>query len=186
MLYQYVTHKTVRSLCIMVLGVFLIVLSRVVPHPPNATATTAIGMFSARYLGPKSAIAVIATAMIMGDILLGFYEPVIMLSVYGAFIVASLIGLFLPKNHGIMLPVMASMAGSLIFFLVTNAAVWAFSGMYPATLGGLITAYFLGLPFYGYMLVGDAVYAGITFGAASLLTSEDKAYAVRDVARSSS
>ena len=168
-------------------GVFAIVLSRIIPHPPNATATNAVALISARYVGAKGALTIVIVAMIIGDLVLGFYQPILMALVYGSFIFVTLLGLLIPKRHGVIMPMALSVIGSGIFFVITNAGVWAFSGMYPLSVAGLLSAYTLALPFYGYMLMGDLFYAGILFGGATLLSTKgNKAYDVRHVAKSTS
>lgn len=44
------------------------------------------------------------------------------------------------------------------FYLVTNFAVWAFTGMYDKTLSGLAACYVAAIPFYRTMLAGDLFY----------------------------
>ncbi len=171
----------------MIVGIFVIVLSRIIPHPPNATATGAIALFTARYCGAKCAAVTVVIAMVLGDIVLGFYQPMLMALVYGSFIFVSILGLLIPMRHGVIMPMALSVIGSGIFFIITNLGVWAFSGMYPLTSEGLISAYTLALPFYGYMLLGDLLYAGVIFGGATLLsTGMFREYAVRYVVKSSS
>ncbi len=50
------------------------------------------------------------------------------------------------------------------FFLVSNFAVWAASGMYPKTASGLATSYVMGLPFFRTEVVSDVLFAGLMFG----------------------
>jgi hypothetical protein len=52
----------------------------------------------------------------------------------------------------------AALTSSVSFFLLSNFAVWACWNMYPKSLGGLMTAYALGLPFFRNALAGDLVF----------------------------
>jgi hypothetical protein len=52
----------------------------------------------------------------------------------------------------------------LLFFVTTNFAVWAFSGMYPDDLGGLIRCYVAALPFLQNTVTGDIVWSAALFG----------------------
>lgn len=52
----------------------------------------------------------------------------------------------------------AALTSSVSFFLLSNLAVWACWNMYPKNLGGLMTAYTLGLPFFRNALAGDLVF----------------------------
>ncbi|MFM7399706.1 MAG: DUF6580 family putative transport protein, partial [Bacteroidota bacterium] len=60
---------------------------------------------------------------------------------------------------------MASLAGSLVFFLVTNFSVWYGSTFYPQNTAGLIACYTAGLPFLGNTVLGDLFFNGVLFGA---------------------
>ena len=50
------------------------------------------------------------------------------------------------------------------FFLISNFGVWIGGMMYPVSLGGLISCYIAGLPFFGWTLVGNAFYCTMLFG----------------------
>lgn len=51
-----------------------------------------------------------------------------------------------------------------LFFLLSNFAVWPGSDMYPHTLGGLMTCYEAGVPFYRNDLASTAVVCALAFG----------------------
>ena len=60
-----------------------------------------------------------------------------------------------------------SLAGSTLFYLLSNFGVWFLGcgqGWYPPTLSGLAACYMAGIPFYRNSLLGDLLYAGILFG----------------------
>jgi hypothetical protein len=58
----------------------------------------------------------------------------------------------------------ACLAASTIFYLTTNFAVWAGSGMYAKTLAGLVSCYVAALPFFGPTVAGDLFYSAVLFG----------------------
>jgi len=57
-----------------------------------------------------------------------------------------------------------SLATSLVFFLSTTLAHWAFMADYPRTMAGLGECFVAALPFYRWMPVGDAAWTLATFG----------------------
>jgi hypothetical protein len=59
--------------------------------------------------------------------------------------------------------VAGSVSSSLLFFFVTNFGVWREGSMYPHTLGGLMSAYEMGLPFLRNTFIGDLVYTHLFF-----------------------
>jgi hypothetical protein len=71
------------------------------------------------------------------------------------------------RRPGMFAPAMV--ACSLIFFVVTNLGVWAFSGMYPVTFDGLVACYVAALPFLQQTVVSDLLWATVLFGGAWLV-----------------
>lgn len=143
---------------------------RLIPHLPNFAPIAALALFGGVYLNKKYAIIVPLAAMLVADFFIGFYNPWIMAAVYGSFLIIGLIGLWL-KNHKTLPNVIgASLTGSVLFFLVTNFAVWVVPhSFYPQTLQGLLQSYTMGLPFFRSTLMGDLFYTGAMFGLMELV-----------------
>ncbi|MDO8686757.1 MAG: hypothetical protein Q7K11_00930 [Candidatus Berkelbacteria bacterium] len=131
---------------------------------PNFAPIAAMALFGGVYLGKKYALIIPLVAMIISDIFIGFYSPWVMISVYGSFFLIGLIGIWL-KNHKTAPNVIGSaIFGSIIFFLITNFAVWAIPhSIYPQTLQGLMQSYIMGLPFFKGTLLGDLFYTSTLF-----------------------
>lgn len=151
--------------------IFAGVILRLIPHLPNFAPIAAIALFGSVYLPfgkngmhKKYAIVIPIIAMLIGDYFIGFYNPWVLISVYGSFLIIGLIGLWL-KNHKTMLNIVgASLSGSIIFFLVTNFSMWAIPhSFYPHNLQGLLTCYTMGLPFFRNTILGDLFYIGVMF-----------------------
>src|SRR5262245_45342599 len=97
---------------------------RLVPHPPNFTPIGAMALFSGAYFSRQS-LAFVAplAALLLSDLVLGFYPEAIFVYVSVAAIV--LMGSGLLSNRRTVLKVgAAAVASSLLFFLVTNFGVW--------------------------------------------------------------
>jgi hypothetical protein len=58
---------------------------------------------------------------------------------------------------------------SLIFYLSTNFAVWAFSSLYSHDMAGLAQCYIAALPFLKHTVAGDLFWSAVLFGGAWLL-----------------
>jgi DMSO reductase anchor subunit len=81
------------------------------------------------------------------------------------YLMAMVLGQILLKAKTSALRVGAgSLLGPTSFFVVSNYAVWASSGMYPHDASGLLTCYNMGLPFYRNDVVSTALVAGLAFG----------------------
>jgi hypothetical protein len=84
--------------------------------------------------------------------------------IYASFLITVWIGTRLRNTEKPLAIGAAAFAGSLQFFLITNAATWYFGTMYPHTFSGLITCYTVAIPFYGRTLASDLFYSGLLFG----------------------
>ncbi len=138
---------------------------RLLPHMPNATPLVAIALVSSVYIGKRWSLILPVTALAISDALIGWYDWKIMLSVYGSIVLIGCVSWAGSKWRGVIPLFFTIVGSSLLFFLVTNAAVWAFSPWYEKTVGGLLYAYTLGIPFWRNMLAGDLVYSFLLFGA---------------------
>lgn len=156
--------KYIPLLLLIILGIS----TRLVPHPANFTAIGAVALFSGLYFPKRQALLLPLAAMVLSDIILGFYEPRIMFAVYTSFVLTVLIGTYVANKKNAVRIISAAISGSLLFFLVTNAAVWAFGTMYPHTLSGLFSSYYMALPFWRNELLGTLVYTGVLVGGYEL------------------
>lgn len=132
--------------------------ARLMPHVPNATPVTAIAITGSIYLGKRWAVILPTLVLALSDLVIGFYDWRIMLSVYGSFVIIGCVS-WLTRTRNTPVPVGFNvLASSVLFFLVTNGAVWAFSPWYEKSFSGLLYAYELGVPFMRNMFVGDIIY----------------------------
>ncbi|MEM6648471.1 MAG: DUF6580 family putative transport protein [Bacteroidota bacterium] len=147
--------------------VVLAVLSRWLPHPPNFTPIAALALFGGAHFTHKGwAFAVPMVAMLLGDALIGFHS--LMPVVYGAFAATVGIGLLLRRRRSPLRVAGATLAGSVLFFVVTNFGLWAIESFYPKTLEGLVACYVAALPYFYNTLLGDAFFTAVLFGGFAL------------------
>lgn len=138
--------------------------SRVIPHPANFTALGSIGLFGGKYLDKKSSIASVIFIMLFTDTLIGFYNPKIMTAVYLSLIISVLLGQYLKERFSTSNLFLAIITSSTLFFIITNLAVFFFSGMYQLNFSGLFRCFVLAIPFYRNMFLGDLFYTTVIFG----------------------
>ena len=146
----------------------LAVVARLVPHVPNFTPIAAMALFGGAYLNRRYAILVPLLALFASDLFIGLYSPVIMVSVYGSFVLTGLIGIWLKKRRNPRNIILAAVGSSILFFLITNFSVWA-AGSYARDLSGLVQSYIMGLPFLRGTLAGDLFYTAAFFGGYELV-----------------
>lgn len=88
------------------------------------------------------------------------------------YIAAMALGQILLRTRTSFLRVGAGVVlGPTTFFLVSNYAVWASSGMYPKTMQGLIACYVAGLPFYRNDFFSTTMFSAVLFGVPVLARS---------------
>ena len=145
--------------------IILAVISRLFPHPANFTPLAAVALFCGVYLPRKWGWILPMVIMIATDAIIGFYQWQVMASVYLSFLTAVGIGWYIRRGKSIGSVVVGSLAASILFFFVTNAAVWAWGGLYPPTAAGFLTSYLMGIPFFKNTLLGDLFYTVFLFGS---------------------
>jgi len=142
---------------------------RLVPHPPNFTPIGAMALFSGAYLGRRKIVIAFAAplaAMLLSDAILGFYSGFWITYLAVAAIV--LIGSLALASRSVLRIGLAALAGSIMFFLVSNFGTWTLSGMYAHTLAGLAACYVAAVPFFQNTVAGDLFYATLLFGGFAL------------------
>lgn len=145
--------------------ILLGVIFRLIPHPDNFTPVIAIALFSGAYFHLKSfKIMVPLFTMLISDAFIGFYQGIEI--TYLAILISVAIGSLLTiKKFHFTQTIIASFASSFVFFIITNFAVWATSGMYEISWNGFIQCYVMAIPFYQNALIGDLLYSILFFGA---------------------
>jgi len=141
------------------------VLTRFIDHPANVTPVLAIALFASVYLKRKSALIIPLIALLISDYFIGFYEWPVMISVYLSYGLVILIGFYIKKHKSIPAVFGSTILGSILFYLITNFAVWAFYPFYPPTAEGLLTSYVAAIPFFRNALMGNMLYVTVLFGA---------------------
>lgn len=154
--------------------ILLGILMRLLPHQPNFTPIAAIALFSASYLPKKYAFILPISALFISDIFIGFYG-ITMVAVYGSFLLTGFIGLMIKRNKNIYTIIIASLSSSILFYLITNFAVWADpASSYSKDLAGLLNSYILALPFFKNTLTGDLFFTGVFFISYDLILKTSK------------
>lgn len=143
---------------------------RLLPHAPNFAPVGAIALFGGAMLGRRAGLVVPVAAMFISDFFLGFYAWPVMASVYGSFLVTVFVGRWIKRQVTVNRVLAGSLTASLLFFGVTNFAVWAVGHGYQPSAAGLLQAYINGLPFFRNTLLSDLFYSGVLFGLTALAT----------------
>lgn len=126
------------------------------------------GLLPGRFVGTLVAAIVPAVTLAASNVMLpggGAYGSWIMAAVvYGAFMWPALLGPVV-RRHRVWGPLAGSLAGSLVFYGVTNLAHWWTTLDYDHTPSGLVECFVAALPFYRWMPLGDAFWSLVLVNA---------------------
>ena len=154
-------------------------LTRVLPHPPNFSPIAAIALFGGAYFAARAwAVLVPLAGLLISDLVLASVNGGLYASWFGGngiWVVYGCIALTTAMGFGLRGKVTGvrvlgySLAGSALFFVVTNFAAWLGNPMYPRTAAGLAASYVAGIPFLQWSVLGTLFYAAALFGGFALL-----------------
>jgi hypothetical protein len=138
-------------------------------HLWNFTPITAMALFcGATIRDKKLAFLIPLTTIILTDAVLGFYEGIWV--VYAALLAITFLGFVLQNRLKVIPVLLGSLGTSLIFYLVTNFALFYPTWMYPHSMEGITASYTAAIPFFRNALIGDLIFSGILFGSYALLS----------------
>ncbi len=147
--------------------IFLAGALRFAPHPPNLAPIGAIALFSGAIIRDRRIAFVFPLlAFFARDLFIGYHK--LTLIVCASFLFNVAIGLWLRDRRSVSRISLATLAGAIQFFLVTNFGVWLLLDTYAKTSAGLVACYIAGLPFFWNTLAGDALYSALLFGGYAL------------------
>jgi len=154
-------YSRLLAILSLIIGVSLF---RFLPHPPNFTPVLAVALFAgAQFTDKRLAMLVPLLAMFIADIFLGLHATVPF--VYGAIAIVTLLGMGLQRRRNITRTTATAVAGSLIFFIVSNFGAWlTMPELYSRTTAGLFSAYIAAIPFYQNELAGTLLFSALLFG----------------------
>ena len=132
-------NKKIRSF--IVICFLSILLSRLIPHPPNFTTAIAVAFYLPALFGIKYILLSLA-AFMLSDLLLGLHN--LLLFTWTSIF---LIGVFSKYFKNFYLRLFGATGSCIIFFAVSNFGVWLLSMSYEKTFSGLLECYMMGLPF---------------------------------------
>ncbi len=148
----------------LLLGAVLLGLSLFLPRPVNVSPIGAFGLFVGAMARTRHAWIFPLLALALYVVGIGGYHIAVLAGVLLGFSLPALIGrIVLARRRSPLLVILASLAGSAGFFLVSNLGSWAVYGRAQGQT--LLEHYLLGLPFFRNTVLGDLGFAVVFFGA---------------------
>lgn len=153
-------EKVNSSLLLVAVFVVLGILSRFIPVAPNFSPIISVALFSGVFFADKRiAFLIPVITMFTSDIFIGFHST--MIATYLSFALIAIIGMKMTLNKKNVL--LGSIGGAVVFFIVTNFAVWC-AGWYGYTFAGLVTCFEAAIPFFRNTLASSVLYSTVLFG----------------------
>jgi hypothetical protein len=178
------------SAAVLSLMILAAALTRLLPHPPNFSPVEAVALFGGAYFASRAwAIAVPLLAMFLSDLALGlanggiyfeYFASAHFAAIYLCIALSTVLGFGLRGKVTGGRVLGYSLLGSVLFFLLSNAAVWATAVPgHGACALGLVPCYAAGLPFFQWTVLGTLFYAALLFGGFALLRRQLPALAMQ-------
>jgi hypothetical protein len=157
--------KNRNAVLVFVTLFLLAVLSRWVGHAWNFTVVGGAFLFAGAYFADKKvAVALMLSAMLVSDLLIGFHTQ--MLTVYFSYLVVVALGFLLSAGASRLKIAGLALLGSTVFYIISNFGVWYAGTLYPLTAAGLFDCYVMAIPFYRNQLISDVLSAVAIFEVA--------------------
>ena len=161
----------------------------------NFAPLTAIALCGAVYFPPKYKFTVPLTALFISDIVLNIHYSApllvpLMICRYFALALIGWLGLVIVKHASLKTLLPASLAGSTLFYIITNAFSWLSDPGYAKNFAGLIQALTVGLPqysatptwmFFRNSVVSDLIFTGLFVLCMKLGRSSERSRATSTV-----
>lgn len=148
-----------------------IIFSRLIPHIPNLVPLMGLALFAGYYLkNSKWALLAPLVAMLISDFFIGFHST--MWAVYSSLLIGSLLSIKGIKSFNLLKIGGYAVLSSLIFFVITNFAVWLDGFLYERTFNGLIECFVMAIPFYKTTFIAEIVGTLVLFGGFNLIEAK--------------
>jgi hypothetical protein len=161
----------VKSNQLILLPIFIVVTAfsnMFLSNIPNFSPIASVALFSGFYFSNKKIALLIPVAcMLISDYFLGFHN--LMWAVYLSFSLIVVMGFYMKSSKPTSI-LFNSITSAVLFFLVTNCAVWAVGSYYTKDLSGLMLCLTMGLPFFKYTLLSSVIFSTILFAGFELFT----------------
>jgi hypothetical protein len=138
------------------------------------TPTAAAAIFAGAYFRRLGIAALVPIAILaISDFALEAHDNFgVMIATYAVMTLPVLFGRWLQSSPGrastLFRLAFAALVPAILFWIVSNFAVWAFQSDYEKSWSGLMLCYLRAVPFFRWMLAGDVFYVAVLFGCAAL------------------
>ena len=144
---------TLNNLYLFLGCVGIVLLFRIIPHPPNFTPVIALSLYLPIIFGVWS-LPFCILGFAITDYFVGFHS--LLIWTWGSLV---LVGLLSKFSKNLINRLILVLLGSLVFFIVSNFGVWLTGSFYEPNINGLITCYTMAIPFFTNTLLSTMIFA---------------------------
>jgi len=133
----------------------IVLLFRIIPHPPNFTPVIVLSLYLPFIFGIWS-IPFCILGFAITDYFIGFHS--LMFWTWGALAFTGYTSKFCNKIYS---RIVLSFIGAITFFVISNFGVWISGTLYEISVQGLLNCYIMAIPFFTNTLLSTIFFAVI-------------------------
>ena len=145
----------IKNFIVFISCVGIVLLFRIIPHPPNFTPVIALSLYLPFIFGIWS-IPFCILGFAITDYFIGFHS--LMFWTWGALAFTGYTSKFCNKIYS---RIVLSFIGAITFFVISNFGVWISGTLYEISVKGLLNCYIMAIPFFTNTLLSTIFFAVI-------------------------
>ena len=145
----------IKNFIVFISCVGIILLFRIIPHPPNFTPVIVLSLYLPFIFGIWS-IPFCILGFAITDYFIGFHS--LMFWTWGALAFTGYTSKFCNKIYS---RIVLSFIGAITFFVISNFGVWISGTLYEISVQGLLNCYIMAIPFFTNTLLSTIFFAVI-------------------------
>jgi hypothetical protein len=145
----------IKNFIVFISCVGIVLLFRIIPHPPNFTPVIVLSLYLPFIFGIWS-IPFCILGFAITDYFIGFHS--LMFWTWGALAFTGYTSKFCNKIYS---RIVLSFIGTITFFVISNFGVWISGTLYEISVQGLLNCYIMAIPFFTNTLLSTIFFAVI-------------------------
>ena len=145
----------IKNFIVFISCVGIVLLFRIIPHPPNFTPVIALSLYLPFIFGVWS-VPFCILGFAITDYFIGFHS--LMFWTWGALAFTGYTSKFCNKIYS---RIVLSFIGAITFFVISNFGVWISGTLYEISVQGLLNCYIMAIPFFTNTLLSTIFFAVI-------------------------
>ena len=145
----------IKNFVVFIICVGIVLLFRIIPHPPNFTPVIALSLYLPFIFGIWS-IPFCILGFAITDYFIGFHS--LLFWTWGALAFTGYTSKFCNKIYS---RIVLSFIGAITFFVISNFGVWISGTLYEISVQGLLECYIMAIPFFTNTLLSTMIFAVI-------------------------